>query len=411
MKTRSKLALATAVTAALVTAGPLSAAAKPGPAGAGAPVLAPLRVPASSPIADQYIVQLKPKANVADAVTKSGVPSLFRFSRVLRGFGAKMSAAQLAKVRANPNVLAVEQDAEVHAPEPGTPAKTTSVAGAVATSASWGLDRIDQPSLPLDNTFTVTATGAGANAYVLDSGIDYNHSEFEGRAVPGFDAFPSQGRNGADCEGHGTHVAGTIGGKTYGVARQATLISVRVLDCAGKSSSLKVIAGLEWAGANAAMNPGKPAVLNASLGGPVSSMVNSAVSSLLDLGVLPVVAAGNEAADACTTSPASADGAVAVGASSRLDQETDFSNYGKCVSLYAPGQAIVSARIGGGSVALDGTSMAAPHVAGTALLYKTTHPAATAQDIATWLADTATKDVLSGVSKTSPNKLLFTDGI
>ncbi|MGX1885596.1 S8 family peptidase [Streptomyces sp. NPDC055287] len=385
-----RIALAAAVTAVLATAGPLSASAQPAES---AP--APLRL-ADQPVPDQYLVAMKPASDVAQAAQEVGVTPLFSFEKVMHGFAAKLTDDQLASVRADPNVAAVEQDAEVTASGP---------------AASWGLDRIDQRALPLDSQFSTAATGAGGNAYILDTGIDYNHSEFEQRARFGFDAFPAQGQFGRDCAGHGTHVAGTVGGRTYGVAPQANLISVRVLDCQGRGSSVTMIAGLEWTASHAAQNPGRPAVLNGSLGGGYSRLVNEAATALSDSGVLPVLAAGNDAKDACGVSPASADRVVTVAASDSSDAQTSFSNRGPCVELYAPGAAIVSARLGGGSVALNGTSMASPHVAGTALLYNTVNPAATPTLIATWLDANSTKDALSGVTPGTPNKLLFTGGL
>jgi subtilisin family serine protease len=214
------------------------------------------------------------------------------------------------------------------------------------------------------------------------------------------------GRNGQDCQGHGTHVAGTVGSADYGVAPKARLVSVRVLGCDGKGTLAGIIAGFDWVAKHAQ----QPAVANASLGGSYSPALNDAANALADAGVLPVVAAGNDAQDACRVSPASADRVLTVGATDSSDSETGFSNYGRCLSLLAPGQAIVSAKLGGGSVALDGTSMASPHAAGVALLYKAANPGANAAAVAGWVDTQSTKDVLKIIQNT-PNRLLFTGGL
>ncbi|MGA5422853.1 S8 family peptidase [Streptomyces lavendulocolor] len=357
---------------------------------------APLRTTAA-PVPDQYIVTLKPGTASAVRITQQlGVTPLHEYSRVLRGFTARLTASQLATVRGLPDVAAVEQDAVVTA----GPLRANR-----APAYSWGLDRIDQPYLPLNQQFNVNSSGSGATAYVLDTGIDYAHPEFGGRARPGFDAM-GDGRNGQDCNGHGTHVAGTVGGANFGVARQASLVSVRVLGCDGRGSLGGMIAGMDWVANNAR----QPAVLNGSLGGPRSDAVNQAATALSDSGVLPVVAAGNDSVDACNVSPASAARVLTVGATDYQDRETDFSNYGPCLDMYAPGAAIVSARLGGGSVALNGTSMASPHVAGVAALLKARYPAATPAQVYTWLVEQSVKGVLT-VSKSSPNRLVQTAGL
>ncbi|MGA5410054.1 S8 family peptidase [Streptomyces lavendulocolor] len=357
---------------------------------------APLRTTAV-PVPDQYIVTLKPGTASAVRITQQlGVTPLHEYDRVLRGFTARLTASQLATVRGLPDVAAVEQDAVVTA----GPLRANR-----APAYSWGLDRIDQPYLPLNQQFNVNSSGSGATAYVLDTGIDYAHPEFGGRARPGFDAM-GDGRNGQDCNGHGTHVAGTVGGANFGVARQASLVSVRVLGCDGKGSWGGMIAGMDWVAKNAR----QPAVLNGSLGGPRSEAVNQAATALSDSGVLPVIAAGNDSVDACNVSPASAARVLTVGATDYQDRETDFSNYGPCLDMYAPGAAIVSARLGGGSVALNGTSMASPHVAGVATLLKARYPAATPAQVYTWLVEQSVKGVLT-VSKSSPNRLVQTAGL
>lgn len=298
----------------------------------------------------------------------------------------------------------MESDAEVSAPP--TPPGPVAPSASRAPAPTWGLDRIDQRALPLDGDFTTGGDGAGVTAYILDTGIDYAHPEFEGRAEPGFDAV-GDGGGGQDCEGHGTHVAGTVGGRTYGVARAVRLVSVRVLGCDGRGDYSAVVAGLDWVAANAR----QPAVLNVSLGGGRSDAVNRAATAVAAAGTLPVIAAGNSAADACAVSPASADRVVTVAASNRRDEQSAFSNRGACVEIHAPGEQIDSALLGGDTVVLDGTSMAAPHVTGTAALYKAAHPAATPEDVAGWLVETSTKDLLTGTGGGTPNRLLFTDGI
>ncbi|UYQ64603.1 S8 family peptidase [Streptomyces peucetius] len=393
-RTRLEAVAAVAVTTLLAAAGPLSATAQ---SAAPAPELAPLHRSANA-VPGRYIVTLSDTADSAAMTGEVGVKALFTYSSALRGFAADLSAEQLRQVRLLPGVVAVEEDATVKA-----------VAGApssLAPAASWGLDRIDQRRLPLDDGFTAGGSGQGVNAYILDTGIDYAHSEFGGRATFGYDAV-GDGRRGQDCQGHGTHVAGTVGGRTYGVATEASLVSVRVLDCEGGGTASEVIAGMDWVAANAV----QPAVLNASLGGGRSIAVNNAADALADSGVLPVVAAGNEAQNACNVSPASAERVLTVGATNSSDQETDFSNHGACLGLYAPGASIVSARLGGGSVSLNGTSMASPHVTGVAALYKSEHPTANATEVAGWIIDKSTKGLVTGISPGSPNRLLYTGGL
>jgi subtilisin family serine protease len=382
-------ALPAVLTALAAVAAALLAA--PGPPAAAADAPAPL-LRAADPVPGQYIVTLDPDTAPQTALTRAapGVEPLFTYDAVLHGFAARLTDEQLAAVRAAPGVRAVEEDG---------------VAATAAAPPSWGLDRIDQAALPLDQRFDVTATGAGATVYVIDTGIDYDHEEFGGRAVPGYDAV-RDGQTGRDCAGHGTHVAGTAAGETFGVAPDAALVSVRVLDCEGAGTWSGVIAGFEWVAENAR----RPAVANASLGGESVQAVDDAADALAEAGVLPVVAAGNEATDACQVSPARAEHVVTVGATDANDAQTDFSNDGACLELYAPGQDIVSAKLGGGTTTLSGTSMAAPHVAGVAALHLAGHPDATPGEVAAWLTEQATPDVLR-VAEGSPNRLLYTAGL
>lgn len=396
MRLLARLAAATLLTVTPVAAGSASAAAPE-------PTPAPL-LKAENPVPGKYIVTLQKGQDAAKVAKKLGLKPSFVYTAAMSGFAVPLTSLELTLVRNSLGVEKVEEDASVQAlPMPAAGASR-------APSNSWGQDRIDQKELPLDNSFTTEGNGAGVTAYILDTGIDYKHAEFGGpdatRATFGFDAI-NDGRNGQDCQGHGTHVAGTVAGKTYGVARKANLVSVRVLGCDGKGTWSGIIAGMDWVAKNAK----QPAVLNGSLGGDRSEAVNNAATALSDAGVLPVIAAGNSAKDACNVSPASAARVITVAASNEWDEETDFSNYGTCVSLYAPGQAIVSAKLGGGSVALDGTSMASPHVAGVVALYKQAHPTADPAELNEFLDGESTKDVLKSVSKTSPNKLLFTNGL
>ncbi|MFJ8163548.1 S8 family peptidase [Streptomyces sp. NPDC096136] len=393
MRLLARVAAAALLAVPPVAAGTASAA---GPE----PTPVPLHTSAAA-IPGRYIVTLEKGYDAAKRAKDLGLKPTFVYQTVLNGFAAPLTRFQLDLVRLSPGVKAVEEDATASAPP--TPVGSP---GTRAPAYSWGLDRIDQRRLPLDNDFTTQGNGAGVTAYIIDTGIETAHAEFGGRATAGFDAI-GDGRAGQDCNGHGTHVAGTVGGSTYGVARKVNLVSVRVLNCESRGAWSGIIAGFDWVARNAR----QPAVANASLGGDFTPAVNDAATALSDSGVLPVVAAGNSAKDACTVSPASASRVYTVGATDRYDQETDFSNYGRCLSGYAPGKDIVSARLGGGSVALNGTSMAAPHVAGVAALYKAAHPTETAQQVGTWLYQTSTKDVLGNLSPGSPNSLLFTGGL
>ncbi|MCD2462108.1 S8 family peptidase [Streptomyces sp. MBT42] len=358
-------------------------------------------VTAANAVPGQYIVTLDKGVDAVDATERLGLRPTYVYDKAINGFAAPLTALQLDVVRSSPGVASVEEDAVVRTPpQPSAPVTPR------APAATWGLDRINQWSLPLDNDFTTQGSGAGVTAYILDTGIDYNHDEFGGRATFGFDAM-GDGRYGQDCNGHGTHVAGTVAGATYGVARKANLVSVRVLGCDGRGSYSGMIAGFDWVAKNAR----QPAVLNGSLGGDRSVALNNAATALAAAGVLPVIAAGNSSKDACDVSPASATGTVTVAASNVWDEETSFSNHGRCVEIFAPGQDVVSARMGGGSVALNGTSMAAPHVAGVAALYKAQYPTASPAEVGQWLDGNSTKGVLNNLSTATPNKLLYTGGL
>ena len=378
---------------------------------------APLKPGHGKVIADQYIVVLNEGADGRQVAGRNGVNPKFVYSAALSGFSAKLSKSQLAKVRKDAAVAYVEPDALAQAsgkPKPPhdaakdkSPSKLSPSAQtsdvrtqSTQTGATWGIDRIDQRN-NINGTYNFTDTGAGVTAYVLDTGIRTSHTQFGGRAVAGFDAF---GGTGQDCHGHGTHVAGTIGGSTYGVAKGVRLVAVRVLDCAGSGSWSGIIAGIDWV----TYTRTGPSVANMSLGGGLNSAVNDAVARSTARGVTHVVAAGNDNQNACGYSPASAPSAITVaatGLSSGVDVKASFSNWGPCVDVFNPGVGITSAWYTSTTAiaTLNGTSMASPHVAGQAALFLQSNPYATPTTVDEVIKSGAVNGIVSNPMG-SPNR-------
>jgi hypothetical protein len=349
-------------------------------------------------VPNEYIVILRDGARsdlngaVAE-VSAHGGRVIARYDHVFRGYAARLSADGLLAVRQNPEVLLVQPNGIV------------TISGTQAPAPSWGLDRIDQRNLPLDNSFTYANDGTGVHEYTIDTGILLTHNDFTGRVGNGFDAITSGG-NANDCNGHGTHVTGTAAGTTYGIAKKATVHPVRVLDCGGSGTFAQVINGMNWVTANRI----QPAVANMSLGGGKDVATNMAADSMVRKGnVALAVASGNSSANACNSSPASAPLPLTVNATGTTDARASFSNFGTCTDLFAPGVNIKSDWIGSNTATntISGTSMATPHVTGALALYRAANPSATAEQIfATLLAD-ATLNKVTNPGTGSPNKLLY----
>lgn len=350
----------------------------------------PLRIP------DSYIVVFKEdvtdvEAKVGRLATQANGKAHYIYKHAIKGFAIKVPEAQIRKILSDPNVAYIEEDQLV----------SISV---TQTNATWGLDRVDQRYLPLDKNYNYNYTGTGVDVYIFDTGIRYDHTEFEGRAVFGFDAF---GSDGSDKNGHGTHVAGTVGGKTYGIAKKVKLYSVRVLDASGSGTISGIIAGIDWVISHHTTNP---AVANMSLGGGASTSLDDAVKRGISDGITFVVAAGNLYANACNYSPARVPEAITVGATASNDAFATYSNYGSCVDILAPGTNITSAwrTTKTATKTISGTSMASPHVAGAAALYLQANPNASPSTVANALISNATANVITGVPTGTPNKLLYT---
>ncbi|MCP2169013.1 S8 family peptidase [Goodfellowiella coeruleoviolacea] len=373
----------------------------------------------SRAIPDQYVVTLADPAATEHAITALGVQPLFVYRSALHGFAARLSAEQVGAVRTLPGFVSLHQDRPVrvahqtdtvrvaHQSGPVRVAHQSGSTARVAAAGSWGLDRIDRREQLPAGPYAVQHDGAEVTAYILDTGIDVSHPQFGGRASVGHDSV-GDGRHGADCAGHGTHVAGTVGSAGYGVARRVRLVAVRVLDCAGAGPLSQLIDGIDWVSAHAV----RPAVANISVTSPRFDPLDAAVAHLART-VFTVVAAGNQADAACDYSPARAEGAFTVGASTPEDGFADYSNHGRCVRLLAPGSDIVSTLPGGRVGALTGTSMAAPHVTGVVALYEQATGASGQHAIRDWLGDNATRQRIQHPPPPAdtPNLLLYTAGL
>ncbi|MDB4890886.1 MAG: serine protease [Gemmatimonadetes bacterium] len=347
-------------------------------------------------IAGRYIVGFK--SNVADVDIEARRLELrhrgvlrMTYKSALKGMTLTMSAAAADSLRDEPNVAFVEQD-------------RMSATATTQSGASWGIDRTDQRGLPLNNAYSYSADGSGVTVYILDSGINFTHSDFGGRASAGTDIM-TPGGTAADCHGHGSTVSGVVAGSTYGVAKKAKLVAVRVVDCNGNSANSTTIAGIDWVTSHRVL----PAVANLSLQNVYSAALNQSIANAVAAGVTFVVAAGNSSADACSASPSSAPSAIVVGATDMSDAFASFSNYGSCVTMLAPGVNIPGPSIGSNSATKtwSGTSFASPHVAGLAALYLQTHPTATPAQVRSYLLSNATPSAIKSVPSGTPNLLAY----
>jgi subtilisin family serine protease len=367
----------------------LAACSDQSPVSGRAPTAAPLLSAGAGGIEGSYIVVLNEGANPRSVAAIAGVEPGHVYAAALNGFSAELNQGQLNALRHNPNVAYVEED------QMGSVEITQS-------GATWGLDRIDQTSNTLNGTYIYTTTASNVTAYVIDTGILPTHTQFGTRAAS---VYNSAGGSANDCHGHGTHVAGTIGGTIHGVAKGVRIRGVKVLGCSGSGSFSGIIAGVDWVRLNAT----KPAVANLSLGGGFSSSLNTAVNNLANSGVFVAVASGNSNANACNYSPASAANVTSVNASTSSNAKASFSNHGSCTHLYAPGQSITSTWHTSitATNTISGTSMASPHVAGVGALYLAGNPSASNSTVRSWIINNATTGVISGNPSGTANRLLY----
>lgn len=350
----------------------------------------------SQPIKDRYIVIFKdlavdPEMEAANIVRSARGELHFTYTAAVRGFAATLPEAAARALMLNPKISSVEQD-------------TTVLVESSQSGAVWGLDRIDQRDLPLNGTFDYPASLPRVYAFIIDTGILNSHIEFIGRIGSGYTAVKDRYGT-SDCNGHGTHVAGTVGGSTYGVSKTVTLIPVRVLDCRGSGTNSGVIAGLDFV----AKSKLRPAVANMSLGGGASSSLDTAVRNAVTAGVTIVVAAGNSNADACTSSPAREPSAITIAATTTTDSRASYSNFGACVDLFAPGSSVTSAWFTNTTAVqtLSGTSMAAPHVTGVAAQILAQSPTLRPVDVSAAIVANASLNRVVNAGTGSPNRLLF----
>ncbi len=355
---------------------------------------------ADSPTAvkGSYIVTLKKNAGLKaassagkDLVEEYGGSVKRTFKSALNGYSAELSATEAKRLAADPAIASVEQD-------------QVFTVDATQTSAPWGLDRSDQASLPLSGTYTYPdSAGSGVTAYVIDTGVRISHAQFGGRAVNGYDAV-SNDNVAQDGNGHGTHVASTIAGSTYGIAKQAKIVAVRVLNNAGSGTTAGVVAGIDWVTANHS----GPSVANMSLGGGASTAIDTAVRNSISSGVTYAVAAGNSSANASSYSPARVTEAITVGATTNTDARASYSNFGAVLDIFAPGSSITAGWYTSDTATntISGTSMATPHVAGAAAVYLAGHTSATPAQVASALTAGAVTGKVTSPGTGSPNRLL-----
>ncbi|MER7269240.1 S8 family peptidase [Micromonospora sp. WMMD712] len=396
-----------AATLGVLTASALAATMIGGPVSA-APATGEIRhAGGATAVPSSYIVVLKDsavggKAGTRAAAVASSAGSLAKqfggsvaqvYGAALNGFEVRLSEAAAKRLAAHPAVAWVEQNHEVSL-------QTTQA------NPPWGLDRTDQAALPLSKSYNYTSAGTGVTAYIIDTGINVNHNDFGGQAVDGYDAVDNA-LPAADCNGHGTHVSGTVGGTTYGVAKDVKLVAVRVLNCRGRGTNAGVIGGVNWVTSN--HQAGQPAVANMSLGGGANSSLDTAVANSIADGVTYAVAAGNSNANACTSSPAAVPTAITVGATQSNDARASFSNFGTCLDIFAPGVDVLSAWYSSNTATntISGTSMASPHVAGAAARVLSNNPTWTPAQVASYLTSTATAGVVTSPGTGSPNRLLY----